>query len=134
MSNHTLVVASAASPIGEALPCKTFRALVDIIGWIRALRTAVVPESPQAWECDVNPTAKRAAAMWAAALVIAGLASLLLGCGKKAAPAAPPPPQVSVLTVQPQTIPAVYDWVAQAAASKSVQVRSQVSGVIVERP
>src|SRR3954466_16042706 len=72
--------------------------------------------------------------MWAAALVIAGLASLLLGCGKKAAPAAPPPPEVSVLTVQPQTIPAVYDWVGQAAASKSVQVRSQVSGVIVARP
>jgi membrane fusion protein (multidrug efflux system) len=39
-----------------------------------------------------------------------------------------------VLTVQPQTIPALYDWVAQAAASKSVQVRAQVSGVIVERP
>jgi membrane fusion protein, multidrug efflux system len=82
----------------------------------------------------VNPTAKRATAMWAAALIIAGLASLLLGCGKKPAPAAPPPPEVSVLTVHPQTIPAVYDWVAQAAASKSVQVRSQVSGVIVERP
>jgi membrane fusion protein (multidrug efflux system) len=39
-----------------------------------------------------------------------------------------------VLTVQPQTIPAGNEWVAQAAASKSVQVRSQVSGVIVERP
>src|SRR3954468_12178363 len=85
-------------------------------------------------ESDVNPTAKRAAAMWAAALVLAGLASLLLGCGKKAAPAAPPPPEVSVLTVQPQTIPGQFEWVAQAEASKSVQVRSQVSGVIVERP
>ena len=68
------------------------------------------------------------------AVLVIALAGLLSGCGKKAAPAAPPPPEVSVLTVQPQTIPAVYDWVAQAAASKSVQVRSQVSGVIVERP
>jgi len=41
---------------------------------------------------------------------------------------------VTVLTVQRQTIPGQYEWVAQAAASKSVQVRSQVSGVIVERP
>jgi membrane fusion protein, multidrug efflux system len=82
----------------------------------------------------VNPTAIRAAAAWTAVLVIAGLASLLLGCGKKAAPTAPPPPEVTVLTVQRQTIPGQYEWVAQAAASKSVQVRSQVSGVIVERP
>jgi membrane fusion protein (multidrug efflux system) len=82
----------------------------------------------------VNPTAIRAAAAWTAVLVIAAPASLLLGCGKKAAPADPPPPEVSVLTVQRQTIPGQYEWVAQAAASKSVQIRSQVSGVIVERP
>jgi membrane fusion protein (multidrug efflux system) len=59
---------------------------------------------------------------------------LLAGCRKQAAPGAPPPPEVTVLTVQQQTIPGQYEWVAQAAASKSVQVRSQVSGVIVERP
>ena len=69
-----------------------------------------------------------------AVLVIAALVSLTTGCRKKAAPGAPPPPEVSVLTVQPETIPALFDWVAQAAASKSVQVRAQVSGVIVERP
>ncbi len=67
------------------------------------------------------------------AVVLAG-ALALTGCGKKAAPSAPPPPQVSVLTVERQTIPGQFEWVAEAAASKSVQVRAQVSGVIVERP
>jgi membrane fusion protein (multidrug efflux system) len=66
--------------------------------------------------------------------MIAGLASFIIGSRKDTAPAAPPPPEVTVLTVRRQTIPGQYEWVAQAAASKSVQVRSQVSGVIVERP
>src|SRR5260370_32616127 len=47
---------------------------------------------------------------------------------------APPPPDVSVLTIVPETIPARYEYVGQAAASRSVEVRSQVTGVIVERP
>jgi membrane fusion protein (multidrug efflux system) len=70
---------------------------------------------------------------WVVVAAAAG-AGLLAGCRKPAAPGAPPPPQVTVLTVQPQTIPGQFEWVAQAAASKSVQVRSQVSGVIVARP
>jgi membrane fusion protein, multidrug efflux system len=67
-------------------------------------------------------------------LGIAGLATLLASCHGKAAPGAPPPPEVTVLTVQRQTIPGQYEWVAQAAASKSVEVRAQVSGVIIQRP
>jgi membrane fusion protein (multidrug efflux system) len=41
---------------------------------------------------------------------------------------------VTVLTVQGQSVPALLEWVAQAAASNSAQVRAQVSGVIVEQP
>ena len=83
----------------------------------------------------MNATTSRHA-RFAARAGIQGLACVaaLAGCGKKAAPGAPPPPQVTVLTVQRQTIPGQYEWVAQAAASKSVQVRAQVSGVIVDRP
>src|SRR5882762_2702129 len=51
-----------------------------------------------------------------------------------AASAAPPPPEVSVLTVAPETVTARYEYVGQAAASRSVEVRAQVTGVIVERP
>jgi len=50
------------------------------------------------------------------------------------ASAAPPAPEVSVLTVVPETVAARYEYVGQAAASRSVEVRSQVTGVIVARP
>lgn len=84
----------------------------------------------------MNPTAARpaSAAVWTAVLVMSGSAGLLAGCHKKAASGGPPPPEVTVLTVREQTVPGQFEWVAQAAASKSVQVRSQVAGVIVERP
>ena len=48
--------------------------------------------------------------------------------------AGPPPPEVSVLTVAPETVAARYEYVGQAEASRSVEVRSQVTGVIVARP
>jgi membrane fusion protein (multidrug efflux system) len=84
----------------------------------------------------VNAIASRHARFAAKALVqsVTSLAALLIGCRNKAGPGAPPPPEVTVLTVQRQTIPGQFEWVAQAAASKSVQVRAQVSGVIVDRP
>src|SRR5712692_263503 len=73
---------------------------------------------------------------WAAVVAVA---NLLIGAAAAcrrptAASAAPPPPEVSVLTVAPETVTARYEYVGQAAASRSVEVRSQVMGVIVERP
>ena len=75
-------------------------------------------------------------AMWTAAVAVA---LLLVGAAAArrrpaAAPAAPPAPEVSVLTVVPETVTARYEYVGQAAASRSVEVRSQVTGVIVARP
>jgi membrane fusion protein, multidrug efflux system len=57
----------------------------------------------------------------------------LIGCGKSAQPPLPPP-EVTVMMVEPKTIDASYEFVGQAEASKRVEVRSQLSGVIVERP
>jgi membrane fusion protein, multidrug efflux system len=68
-----------------------------------------------------------------AVLATVGPLALLSGC-RKARPPTPPPPEVTVLTVRGQTIPFQTEWVGQAAASNSAQVRAQVSGVIVERP
>src|SRR5438477_9498732 len=74
------------------------------------------------------------------AWVLVGVGVLVLTAGAAAfrrapsAPAAPPPSEVSVLTVVPETVSARYEYVGQAEASRSVEVRSQVTGVIVARP
>src|SRR5881398_329224 len=79
---------------------------------------------------SIKPTA------WA----LMGVGVLVLTAGAAAfrrapsAPLAPPPAEVSVLTVVPETVSARYEYVGQAEASRSVEVRSQVTGVIVARP
>ena len=70
------------------------------------------------------------------AVAVLGIGAIVLLGGsrkKDAAAGAPPPVQVSVLTVRRQTIPAQQEWVAQAASSNNAQVRALVSGVIVAR-
>ena len=75
-------------------------------------------------------------ATWTAAVALLILLVAAVAARRRApaASVAPPPPEVSALTVAPQTVPARYEYVGQAAASLSVEVRSQVTGVIVERP
>lgn len=45
-----------------------------------------------------------------------------------------PPPNVTVVTTAPVDIPASIELVGQGAASKFIEVRSQLNGVIIERP
>jgi membrane fusion protein (multidrug efflux system) len=59
--------------------------------------------------------------------------ALLAACGGDKAPPPPPPPTVGVLTVQPRTVPAVFEFTAQAEASHRVEVRSLVQGTILAR-
>jgi membrane fusion protein (multidrug efflux system) len=62
------------------------------------------------------------------------IACAMTAACKKAAPPAYPPPEVTVLTVKPEKVEAKLDYVGQADASKAVEVRSQIPGVIVARP
>jgi len=64
---------------------------------------------------------------------IALLGIAALGC-KHAPPQAPPPTEVAVIQVTPRTVNQQYEFSGTVEAYKSVQVRSQVSGVIVARP
>ena len=68
-------------------------------------------------------------------LVLATLAAALLAaCGKKeTVPAAKPPVEVSVVTVAPRDVPAVFEYVAQTQSSRQVNIQARVSGFLDKR-
>jgi membrane fusion protein, multidrug efflux system len=54
-----------------------------------------------------------------------------LACGKKEEPkTAPPPQEVTVLTVTPKTVPATFEFVAQAEGSHQVDIVARVAGFL----
>ena len=65
----------------------------------------------------------------------AGLALLAAGCGKSPAPAhaAPPPAQVGVITVRPESVPLTHDLVGRISATRQADVRARVPGVLQKR-
>jgi membrane fusion protein (multidrug efflux system) len=69
---------------------------------------------------------------WAATFLISVLATL--ACGEKGPAGGFPPPEVSVVTMAPRTVPQSFEFPGQAQAYRSVEVRSRVDGVILERP
>src|SRR5437899_11778867 len=75
-------------------------------------------------------------ATWTAAIAVAVVLMGTLAARRRTpvASAAPPAPEVTVLTVVPETVTARFEYVGQAAASRSVDVRSQVTGVMLARP
>jgi len=67
-------------------------------------------------------------------IIAAGVAAALVGCEPKAAPPSGfPPAQVSVITVQPKTVPVTFEYVGQTAGSREVEVRARVNGILVKR-
>jgi membrane fusion protein (multidrug efflux system) len=68
-----------------------------------------------------------------AVLVLGGMGALL-ACRRAAAPPPPPPPAaVSVVTVTPSAVDEAPEFVGQVQPFRTVQVRAQASGVIVQR-
>ncbi|MFN3460090.1 MAG: efflux RND transporter periplasmic adaptor subunit [Oceanibaculum sp.] len=49
------------------------------------------------------------------------------------APAAPPPPEVLLKTVEAKDIPISYEYAGRVAGSREVEVRARVSGILMER-
>lgn len=60
-------------------------------------------------------------------------AALLTGCGHHAAPPAPAPPRVSVVTLRTQTVPIITELPGRVTAYRTADVRPQVNGIILKR-
>ena len=66
--------------------------------------------------------------------VLLGVACLFAtGCGKKAEPQAPPPPEVGVVAVRPENAPLTRDLVGRLSAYRTSDVRARVAGVLIKR-
>lgn len=67
-------------------------------------------------------------------IVVLSAAALLPGCrNTNASPPAPPPPDVSVVTVEPERVALTSDWIATLDGYVNAQIRPQVSGYLVKR-
>jgi membrane fusion protein (multidrug efflux system) len=56
----------------------------------------------------------------------------LAGCTEEKKTAAPPP-KVSVITIEPRTVPVTFEYVAQTQSSHQVEIRARVSGFLDRR-
>src|ERR1700686_541632 len=83
------------------------------------------------FENETNPLLRLLsshAATYSAALMVA---ALLVACGRDAAaPAAPAPVSVHMVTVEPRKVPIRFDIVGQIDGSKQVEVRARVPGIL----
>ncbi len=68
------------------------------------------------------------------ALLVAGLL-LLAACDQATSqnPQTPPPPEVAVIEVHPQTVPLTRELVGRLAPTRVAQVRARVAGIILKR-
>lgn len=67
-------------------------------------------------------------------MVVLGVFPLLSGCkGEVQSSPAPQVPEIGVITVKPTSVPDEPEFIGQAEASRIVEIRSQVTGIILER-
>jgi len=61
------------------------------------------------------------------------LALLAAGCKPAGGPPPFPPPVVTVEVVEPKDVPVTYEYVAQTAGYREVEVRARVTGILLKR-
>ncbi|MDF4004500.1 efflux RND transporter periplasmic adaptor subunit [Luteibacter sahnii] len=66
-------------------------------------------------------------------LLVVGLAAALAACHKQEAPQQPPPPEVGVVTAQPQDAPLVQNQVGRLSSYRTADVRARVPGILLRR-
>lgn len=62
-------------------------------------------------------------------------AATLTACGRADSqpPHGMPPPEVTVITVAPKTVPVAFEYVGQTAGAREVEIRARVTGIIQKR-
>lgn len=72
---------------------------------------------------------------WNLALLVTACAILvpLIGCKKETVKQALPPPQVSVVKIEPRDTPVVVEFVGQTQGSHQVEIRARVNGFLDKR-
>jgi membrane fusion protein, multidrug efflux system len=66
-------------------------------------------------------------------LMIVALATILAACKGEQAQQAPPPPEVSVQTVDDTAVPLDLTYTARTVGSREVEVRARVGGILLKR-
>jgi membrane fusion protein (multidrug efflux system) len=66
--------------------------------------------------------------------VVSGVALVAAGCGRRGGAPAFPPPEVAIVTVEPETVPEIFEFPGQVEAFRRVEVRARVDGIVVARP
>jgi membrane fusion protein (multidrug efflux system) len=68
-------------------------------------------------------------------VLLASLALNLAACGPSGGPphGGFPPAQVSVITVEPKSLPAIFEYTGQTLGSREVEVRARVTGILQAR-
>ena len=64
-------------------------------------------------------------------LLLAPLA--LLACGEAESPAAPPPPAVEFVQLEPEPVASTFEFVARTRATEDTAIRARITGTILER-
>lgn len=90
---------------------------------------------------SIPPAGRAAARFFSFALSLSALLVAAACGGKKAGPeggaaaggGAPPPAQVTVVTVEPRTVPVPYELTGRIEGSREVEVRARVSGILLSR-
>src|SRR5882757_3225673 len=94
------------------------------------------------WRYTMNEWLKRTVGItgldrinWMPALAVVAVgAALLAGCGKNPQAAAPPPPMpVTVVEIQPSTVPVSNEWVGTLDGFVNAQIQPQANGYLIKQ-
>jgi membrane fusion protein (multidrug efflux system) len=66
-------------------------------------------------------------------ILSAGILLALAGCGQKPQAAAPPPPEVGVMTIQAEALPITTELPGRIDAVRTAEVRARVAGILLKQ-